>query len=215
MKKEEKRKAAELRKDGYSLKEISQKLGISKSTASIWSRDIKLSMSARSRLISKIKLGRYVSAENRKAETRRREEKYLDEARVEVEGGSMADKIACAMIFWCEGTKNPSNGMTFTNSDPKLVKKFLYLLRKSFLIDEKKFHPCIHLHGYHSSKKQLDFWSKVTDIDKSQFIKPYLKPNTGKRIHENYEGCISIKYHSNDLARRLIAFAKAYLETGV
>ena len=167
------------------------------------------------RLLSKIRVGQYVAAENKKAETRRKEQKYLDNARSEIVGGSGADKIACAMIFWCEGTKNPKNGMTITNSDPKLVKKFLCLLRKSFLLDEKKFHPCIHLHGYHYPKKQLDFWSKVTDIDKSQFIKPYLKPNTGKRIRENYEGCISIKYHSNDLARRLIAFAKAYLDMGV
>jgi len=81
----------------------------------------------------------------------------------------------------------------------------------SFTLDESKFHPCIHLYSYHSPEKQLDFWSKVTDIDKQQFIKPYLKPNTGKRIHENYQGCISLRYFNNDLARQRMAVAKAYL----
>lgn len=57
----------------------------------------------------------------------------------------------------------------------------------------------------------LDFWSKVTKINKKQFIKPYRKLNSGKRIHPNYQGCISIKYHSNDLARRIMATAKAFL----
>jgi len=68
------------------------------------------------------------------------------------------------------------------------------------------------LHSYHNPKKQLDFWSKITDINKKQFIKPYEKPNVGKRIHKNYQGCIAIKYHSNDLARRLNSIAKAFLE---
>jgi len=73
-------------------------------------------------------------------------------------------------------------------------------LRECFVLDEKKFHPCIHLHSYHSPEKQLDFWSKVTDINKQQFIKPYLK-----------QGCISLRYFNNDLARRLMAVAKAFL----
>jgi hypothetical protein len=106
--------------------------------------------------------------------------------------------------------------MAFTNSDPKLVKTFLKLLRNSFTLDEKRFHPCIHIHSYHSPKVQLDFWSKVTDIDKQQFIKPYRKANSGKRIREGCQGCIDVRYSSSDLARRLLAIAKAFLQhTGV
>lgn len=119
--------------------------------------------------------------------------------------------IICAMIYWCEGGKNAKYSVAFTNSDPKLVRTFLKLLRECFVLDESKFHPCIHLHSYHLPEKQLDFWSKVTDINKQQFIKPYLKPNTGKRIHENYQGCISLRYFNNDLAQQLVAIAKAYL----
>lgn len=85
------------------------------------------------------------------------------------------------------------------------------LIRKCFVLDERKFRPCIHLHSYHSPKKQLDFWSKVTDINKEQFIKPYQKANSGKRIRPNYQGCIRIRYHSCDVARRLMAIAKAFL----
>lgn len=213
MKTAERFKALQLRREGQSLKEISNKLNVSKSTVSLWVRDVVLSKDAEKLLLSKIKLGQYVGAEKKKAQTRAKEENYYNEAVKELRRGASEDKIVCAMIFWCEGTKNVKNGVTFTNSDPKLVKKFLSLLRKTFQLDERKFRPCIHLHGYHSPQKQLDFWSKITDIDKRQFIKPYLKPNTGKRLHENYEGCISIKYHDNDLARRLTAFSKAYLDS--
>jgi hypothetical protein len=79
------------------------------------------------------------------------------------------------------------------------------------VVNESKFHPCVHLHEYHSLEMQLDFWSKVTNIDKRQFIRPYIKGHTAKRKREGYQGCISIRYYDADLARRLTATAKAYL----
>ncbi len=111
-----------------------------------------------------------------------------------------------------QSRKARTKGVAFTNSDPNLVRTFLKLLRGLFDLDEKKFHPCIHLHSYHLPKAQLDFWSKVTDINKQQFIKPYRKANSGKRIREGYQGCIDVRYGSSDLARRLLATAKAFLQ---
>jgi hypothetical protein len=66
------------------------------------------------------------------------------------------------------------------------------------------------LHGYHDLETQLDFWSKVTNIKRAQFIKPYQKPNSGKRIREGYQGCASLYYHSNDMARQLLMTARAF-----
>lgn len=201
----------ELRRQGYSLKELSRRFNIAKSTASLWSRDVVLDKSAEKRLLTVIKRGQFISAQKKRARVQVLEEGYLKEAQEEIQSNSSYDKIICAMIYWCEGAKNTQQGIAFTNSDPKLVRAFLKLLRKCFALDESKFHPCIHIHSYHSPEKQLDFWSKVTDINKQQFIKPYRKPNTGKRIHQDYQGCISITYHSSDLARRLTAVAKAFL----
>jgi transposase-like protein len=208
--------AMELRKRGYSLKEISQRFNIAKSTASLWSENIALDKSAEARLLTVIKRGQFVSAQNKKAKTRATEDRYLKEAREEMKSNPNYDKIICAMIYWCEGGKNPRYGVSLTNSDPNLIRTFLKLLRNSFVLDEAKFHPCIHLHSYHSPEIQLDFWSKITDINKQQFIKPYQKSNSGKRIHENYQGCLSLRYASNDLARQLMATAKAFLNiTGI
>lgn len=204
------RQAIQLRKRGYSLKEISKHFNVAKSTASLWSRNIILTENAEKRLLGVIKRGQFISANNKRARTKAIEQKYFDEALEEIKSKPDYDKIICAMLYWCEGAKN-SNGVAFTNSDPNLVTTFLRLLRKSFLLNEQRFRPCIHIHSYHSAQKQLDFWSKITDINKQQFIKPYRKPNGGKRIHENYQGCISVAYHSTDLARRLLAIARAFL----
>lgn len=201
----------QLRKRGYSLKEIAKHFGIAKSTVSLWVRDVALDEKAQKRLISIIKRGRFISASNKRAKTKALEQRYFEEALEEMRSRPNYDKIMCAMLYWCEGAKSP-RGVAFTNSDPNLVKAFLKLLRSCFNIDEQKFRPCVHLHTYHSKKKQLDFWSKITDINKQQFIKPYQKPNGGKRIRENYQGCISVVYHSSDLARRLMAIARAFLD---
>jgi transposase-like protein len=203
-------RAMQLRKQGYSLKKISKEFNVAKSTASLWSADIILDQNAEARLLSVIKRGQFVSAQNKKAKTRATEDRYLKEARRDILSDPNYDKIICAMIYWCEARKKP-DGVGFTNSNPELVETFLRLLRGSFSIDEKKFRPGIHLHSYYSPQIQLDFWSKITDINKQQFIKPYQKSNSGKRIHENYQGCIDVRYHDSDLARRLMATAKAFL----
>lgn len=211
MKLAQRHQAVALRSKGDSLSEISERLKVAKSSVSLWVRDVTLTKLAKRKLLKRIKIGQFISAENKKAKTRALEQKYIEDAGLEILRSPNYGKIICAIMYWCEGTKNPHSGLTFTNSDPVLVAKFLELLRKSFDIDESKFHPCIHLHNYHSPSKQLDFWSKVTKINKRQFIKPYRKPNSGKRIHSNYQGCISVKYHSTDLARRVMATAKAFL----
>jgi hypothetical protein len=203
--------AVELRNKGYSLKELSKRFGVAKSTVALWTKDVVMDKNAEQRLLTVIKRGQFISARNKRAKTKATEDRYFNEAREEIQLRPNYNKIICAMIYWCEGAKSAKGGVAFTNSDPNLIRTFLKLLRECFVLDEKKFHPGIHIHSYHSPEKQLDFWSKVTDIDKQQFIKPYRKPNTGKRIRENYQGCIRVQYGSNDLARRLMAIAKAFL----
>lgn len=208
------RKALTLRKRGYSVKEIATMLLVSRSTASVWVQNVKLSKKAQARILRRIGLGRLHAGQTKQRQVKNFEEKCLLEGQVlvsKVANEPQFSKIMCAMLYWCEGNKSARGGVYFTNSDPNLIKKFLELLRASFDVDESKFHPCIHLHGYHDVRKQLDFWSKITNIPKKQFIKSYRKPNTGKRIREGYQGCIGIRYHSNGLARELMGIAKAFL----
>lgn len=61
----EKLKAIKLRGQGFSLNEILKEIDVSKSSVSEWVRNVPLSNSARKRLLTKIKLGQLISAENR------------------------------------------------------------------------------------------------------------------------------------------------------
>ncbi len=211
--KEKYQKAIKLRKAGFSLNEISEKVVISKSTASFWLKNIKLSNQAKTRLIKRGIFGREKS---KLVQRRKREnfEKIISEKSKSLVRDNLFSKdhqkIICALLYWCEGAKSPRK-IQFTNSDPKLIKTFVFLLRSAFDIDEKNFRVALHLHEYHSIQKQILFWSKVTGIKKSQFIKPYQKPHTAKRIKEGYPGCVNVCYYDTSFAKEILYIAKAFL----
>ncbi|MFZ2187528.1 MAG: hypothetical protein WAV46_02785 [Candidatus Moraniibacteriota bacterium] len=203
---EVKEKATALREQGYSLSEISQQLSISQSTASLWLRGIKLSEKARGRIDSLS-----VSGRKKAVETNRKKRAVEDiEIAEKVEryflGQQKIDsKIACALLYWGEGTKYSGNkSVSFMNADPEMIGYFLRAFRNSFSLDEKRLRALIHLHEYHDADKQLKFWSNITKIPTSQFNKSYLKKNTGKSEKENYPGCISIRYSDNKVYKELM-----------
>lgn len=63
LKREEKLKAIALREQGYSLNEIIDRVGVAKSSVSVWVRNIPLTVKAKKRLLTKIKLGQLIAAE--------------------------------------------------------------------------------------------------------------------------------------------------------
>lgn len=207
-------KIIKLRKRGYSLSELNLRFGVSKGILSNWLRKVFLNKKAEQRLLTKIKKGQLVSAEKKKEKTKKEVDVYFQDSIRNV-GKLKIDKnlakIICALLYWCEGDKNFHSAVRFTNSDDKLIKTFLRLLRRSFDLNESKFRVCVHLHSYHNTEKQLKFWSQITDIPLSKFIKPYKKKNTGKRAKEGYNGCVSVRYHDVKIARQLLMVAKAFL----
>lgn len=211
-----KKRAIYLRLKGYSIKEVASKLGISKSTSSLWLRNIKLDSKAQQRLKKRDLFGRYKTSlrwqEKRIQETK----KYKHEAlkvikRIKI--NSHHTQLYCALLFWCEGGKSGKDGgVRLSNSDPTLIKTFLNLFRKSFIINEKKFRVLMHLHGYHDEKQQKKYWSKITKIPEVQFQKTFHKPHTKKRIRENYQGCISVVYYDTKIEKRLSALYNIFSE---
>lgn len=205
-------KAISLRKKGFSLKEISEKLKIAKSTASDWLKNVPLNQEAQERLKKKQILGQYKTQLINKQKRIKLLKKYLNESNKQLKRIIFTKDIYqlfCALFYWCEGNKRDSF-IRFTNSDPKMIRNFLTLLRKSFLLDEKKFRALLHLHSYHNEKKQKEFWSKITQIPISQFNRSYLKKNTQKRLRKNYPGCIAISYYDAKIVKKLISLYNSF-----
>lgn len=210
-----KEEAISLRKRGYSIKEVADNFKIAKSTSSLWLRDISLNKKAKERLARRKLLSNYKTS--LRWQIKRKEEKEMFRKKAleffnKLKKNKRQNKVYCALLFWCEGSKRVKEGLRLINSDPLLIKTFISLLRKSFEINERKFRVGLHLHQYHNEKKQKEYWSKITKIPKKQFIRVYWKPSAGKRIREDYPGCATIYYHDNKLAKELVAIYEVFSE---
>jgi len=89
-----------------------------------------------------------------------------------------------------------------------VVCAFVALLRTTFVLDESRFRVCLHLHDYHDPAEEMRFWSELTSIPAQQFLKPYHKPHTQKRIRAGYRGCAQIRYYDVSVARKLLALGR-------
>lgn len=215
MKLKKKREAVELRKNGKSIRFIAQQLEVSKSSVSLWVRDLKLSEEAQSLIEQSYTNGQLAS----QAALKRRTAARLNEARSDAESIVRSlditpahSLVLCSILYCCEGTKHVNDTcLTFSNSDPGLIRLFLKTFRQSFDLNESKLKVRLHLHEYHDEPRQLKFWSETTKIPEEQFSKTYWKPHTSKRIKNDYPGCAHVSYHDVKVSRKLQAVARALI----
>ncbi|MFH1244250.1 MAG: hypothetical protein V1487_01590 [bacterium] len=116
-------------------------------------------------------------------------------------------KILLCMLYWCEGCKYPgTNKLEFVSSDEIMQITFIKLLRIAFKneLDETKFRVMLQLHTTHDISKQIEYWSNLLDIPKSQFIKPHLTIKTGSRYRNTYNGTCNLRYFDYRLLLRIM-----------
>ncbi len=197
--------AIKLRKQGYSLSEISEKLSIAQSTSSIWLRSVTISELGKKRILDQQNI---IKAEIQNRFLLKRENKSkellqrINSSLSKVSWDKNLYKILCSFLYWGEGSKT-GNNVSFINSDPEMIITFLSLLRKGFDIDEAKLRALIHIHHYHDEEKLLNFWSKKTGIPESRFNKSFKKQSTGLYKKTEYKGCLRIRYYDVEIAREL------------
>jgi hypothetical protein len=215
MKKDLKIKAQELRGKGYSIKELKKILNVSKSSISTWVKDVNLSTFAQNRLRNNYTKGQLASQKTIKEKTDKKNKEADIFALYKLKNLKLSSDFSlllCIMIYECEGSKSIKDSVTFTNSDPNLIKTFLCLFRESFKLEEKKFRVLMYLHGYHNENIQKKFWSEATGIPLNQFQKTFNKKNSNIHNKEGYQGCIQVRYRDVIIGRQIHAVAKRFME---
>ncbi len=148
MKTAERNKAGLLRREqGLSVKELTRLLGVSKSSVSLWVRDIELTRAQREALQERMgAAGEAGSAANAaKGLARRREAQGSGRAAARREGDLL--HAAGCMLYWAEGSRN-RNVVEFVNSDPAMILFFARFLRICFQVPDEK----IRLRAYSARK---------------------------------------------------------------
>ncbi len=215
MKTQIKAQVINLRKSGFSISELSNKFGVSKSTVSTWVKNIPLSIKAKARIDSLYTAGQVKSQEIIRQKTLNKIAEADLFAISLLKGINITQNhsvLIAVMLWWCEGNKDISSSVSFTNSDPDLVKTYISLLRKGFDLDEQKFRILMHLHDYHVELKERRFWSEITGIAQDKFYKSHLKLSNHAFKKDGYHGCIKIQYNDRKLARNMHSIAKRFME---
>ena len=212
-------RARVLREQGLDYEEIAAALGVSKSSVSLWVRD----MPVPARLS-------YEECRKRAAEGSRlywETERPVREAQREAVRAAAAGQIgvpskreiliAGAIAYWCEGAKSKphrrSEQVVFINSDPGLIRFFLHFLDEAGVASgQLRFR--VHIHESADVAAAEEFWRSVTGAGSAQFHRTGLKRHNPRTVRKNvgadYHGCLIIRVRqSADLYRRIEGWVRA------
>jgi hypothetical protein len=124
------------REEGLALGVIADRLGVSKSSVSLWTRDIELTDEQHERLrqANPIHNQQLRGQANRRETARWARLAAQERGRARAGQGDLLHMQGC-MLFWAEGSRR-RNSVVFTNSDVEMHRVFLRFLRASGVRDE-------------------------------------------------------------------------------
>ncbi|MEV5824483.1 helix-turn-helix domain-containing protein [Spirillospora sp. NPDC052242] len=223
-------KAIELRKQGWTYREIAGSLGIAIGTCSRWLRDVPAPPrpghdQERVAAMWKARWEPFHIAREQE-----RQELKLAACR---EVGELSDRdvlMLGAVIYWCEGSKDKiyrrQEKVRFINSDPALIAFFLRFLQVAGVRGDQIRYR-LHIHETADVDEVTRWWAEAVGASAEEFQKPTIKRHRAKTNRKNlvdeYRGCLQVSVNrSADLYRRIEGWAfgallgeeaaRAYLE---
>lgn len=142
------------------------RLGVSKSTVSLWVRDIELTetqyAALRRRMGGRIEGSRANAL--RGLERRRGEQKL---GRAEARRGDVLHAAGC-MLYWAEGSRD-RNRVMFVNSDPAMVAFLLHFLRTYYGVPDAKITVTCNLFADHAERQfeVEQFWLEALRLPRT------------------------------------------------
>ena len=196
-------RARELRLQGKPLKDIAEELGVSKSSVSIWVRDLGVVITQRRTYATGTRQSTLDAIERAVVEGRERigeltEREFL---------------VAGAMLYAGEGDKT-QGCVGLANSDPRAHQFFVGWLRAFFDIDEKRLRVRLYLHEGLDLEAANAYWSELLRIPIGQFTKPYRAvPDPSIRYAKHVMGCPKVRYSCATTHRRVMGLVDALLSS--
>lgn len=182
-----------LRCRGMSLNEIVRVTGVPKSTLRGWIKDIVLTSGQLQKLNSHSTIALHEgrkSFQTRFTENRNKKVAELFDLGVR-ELGHITDRelfIAGVALYWAEGFKNRhEKRLGFCNSDPKMIKFYLYWLHGALGVDALRITARLSINSAHKDHEEriLEYWRSVTGLPASSFTKTF------------YQNVVSVKQFDN------------------
>ncbi len=185
---EKRKQAIHLRGEGKSYNEIQRLTNLSKSTLSLWLRDVAVSKKIKESNITKAKktwannITKFNKA--RAAKARAHSDFIKQKSSSEISKISHDElKLLGAALYWAEGYKRTKWNPHFCNSDPIMIKLMMKFFREICKVPEDRFRPQVQTHPNVSIEDAENYWSKISGIARIYFRKPMIKlTNSSKQI---------------------------------
>lgn len=194
-----------LRAQNLTLADIATRLGVSKSSVSLWVRDVPFTPSKRRhgphrrphpQRVAKLREIEALNAEGRATFQVLNEQAFL---------------AAGVALYAGEGAKT-EGAVRFANTDPAMVEFFCAWFRTFFTPDESRMRACVYLHEGLDIERTERFWSTLTRIPLAQFGKPYrAKADPSIRRNKHAHGCVYVNYSCSRTHRKIMGLVRALL----
>lgn len=195
-------KARKLRSEGESVKVIAKLVKVSRSTASLWVRDIVLSVEQ----LEQLKRRELTGGEKGRIrgsliqKQRRLELIESNKKKGIKEIGILTNReefILGLSLYWAEGAKK-TRVVELCNSDIAMLQFIIYWLQKYFFLAKKDIRLRLGINEMHRPREKvvLKYWSEKTGFDLSYFDKTSFKKVVSKKVYLNYNdyyGTLTVK----------------------
>ena len=196
----ERARARELRTQGLTYDEIAKELKVSKSSISLWTRDLPHPERGPDdpgpRLAG---LRRHYELRRRRDDEERR--RYVESVTDDV--GKLSERelvIAGAVAYWAEGTKSKpwrrAETVTFINSAADMIRLLLAFLRLMNVTDDR-LRLRVSIHESADEEQARIFWAQVAGVPAGSLQRSTLKRHrvrtNRKNVGADYHGCLVIR----------------------
>jgi len=209
-KNQEKIEAIALRKQGLSYREILAKVSVAKSTLSVWLKDVGIAKKQVQQLTEKRKAAQRKAQQTCRNNRIKREEEIIAKAKSDVKEISQKELwLIGTTLYWAEGSKqkenNVSQGVSFGNSDPKMILLFHKWLTECCDITKERLYYRIYIHKTADLDKAKKFWSKLLNVKiEKAHLKNHNPKTVWKNVYNDYNGLLRMDVtKSTDLNRKI------------
>jgi transposase len=204
-------KARQLREAGWTYPQIAKELGVSKSSCSLWLRDMVHplpGLEGQARRTAAIRASAAKIQELREADRRAFKEEVAEAL------GSVSDRdilVALAVSYWCEGGKTKPWArrelVQWMNSDLMLVRLFLEGLR-TLGVSNDRIRLRLSIHETADEVAARAWWADQLGWSVDDFMRSTIKrhnPKTvRKNVADNYHGCLTVTVLQSRLLYQLL-----------
>jgi AcrR family transcriptional regulator len=195
--------------DGMSIRAIAERLDVSKSSVSLWVRDIALTAEQEAALQANdpVRNGRLIGTQVYQERCRRRRHEAQEHGRALARAGDPVHRGGC-MLYWAEGSKT-RNCVQLVNADADLLETFLDFLRTCYAVPNQAVTFAVNCFlGNGLSLEEIEAWwldrlSLPSSCLRKAIVNRPSSASNGRRGHVLPYGTGRIAVHSTDVIQSI------------